>query len=466
MGVRVNLPALLRRQEAVRSLEPSLSFDQWVELMGSFSFNGSQYTLPGASQEDIAGGHFESLVRQAYKQNGVVFACMGVRMRLFAEARLQFRQRVNGRPGNLFGTTDLAILEKPWAGATTGDLLTKMIQYADLGGNAFVANRGARLKVLRPDWTSIIIGSDSDAEVGAWDVDSEVLGYAYYPGGRHSGRQPAFFAASEVAHFAPVPDPEAEYRGMSWLTPIVREVMADKAMTDHKLRFMENAATPNLVVKMDVADLEKFKAFTEKFREDHEGASRAYKTLFLGAGMDATVVGADLKQLDFKVTQGAGETRVAAAAGVPPVIVGLSEGLQAATYSNYGQARRALADGTMRPLWRNAAGSLETIVRVPSGAELWYDASDVAFLQEDMKDAAEVSQLKATAMKTLVDAGYKPETVVDAVESGDLTRLVHSGLVSVQLQPPGSGGAPADPAVNGSNSSRAAELLAAATQED
>ena len=31
---------------------------------------------------------------------------------------------------------------------------------------------------------------------------------------------------------------------------------------------------------------------------------------------------ANLKELDFKSTQGAGETRIAAAAGVPPVIVG------------------------------------------------------------------------------------------------------------------------------------------------
>jgi hypothetical protein len=63
-----------------------------------------------------------------------------------------------------------------------------------------------------------------------------------------------------------------------------------------------------------------------------------------------------MKQIDFKVTQGHGETRIAAAAGVPPIIVGLSEGLEAATYSNYGQARRRFADVTMRPLWRERGG--------------------------------------------------------------------------------------------------------------
>jgi HK97 family phage portal protein len=312
-----------------------------------------------------------------------------------------------------------------------------------LGGNGYVARVPGGVMVLRPDWTSIVIGSMDDPDVAAWDVNSEVLGYVYQPGGPQGGRDPVVFLADEVAHFAPIPDPEARFRGMSWLTPVIREIQSDKAATDHKQRFFENGATPNMIVKFPVNDLEQFRVWTEKFKEDHEGRRNAYKTLFLAAGMDATVVGANLEQVEFKATQGAGETRIAAAAGVPPIIAGFSEGLSAATYSNYGQARRAFADATLRPLWRNAAGSLARIVNVPNGAELWYDDRDISFLQEDMKDAAEVSQQKAIAMKTLVDAGYKPDSVVTAVESDDLSLLVHSGLVSVQLQPPGTEPKPA-----------------------
>jgi phage portal protein BeeE len=238
-----------------------------------------------------------------------------------------------------------------------------------------------------------------------------------------------------VAHFAPTPDPEAQFRGMSWLTPIVREVMADKAATQHKLKFFENAATPNMVVKLNLDDLEKMRAFIENFREQHESVDNAYKTIFLSAGADLTVVGSTLEQMEFKVTQGAGETRIAAAAGVPPVVVGLSEGLQAATYSNYGQARRRFADGTMRPLWGDIAGSLEQIMPAPSGSELWYDDRDIAALQEDKKDAAEVLNLKSSAINTLVTAGYTRQSVVAAVEAGDLEQLVEDpNSVSVQLQ--------------------------------
>jgi hypothetical protein len=171
--------------------------------------------------------------------------------------------------------------------------------------------------------------------------------------------------------------------------------------------------------------------------------------MYLGGGADVTVVGSDFKQLDFGSVQGAGETRIAAAAGVPPVIVGLSEGLKAATYSNYGQARRRFADGTIHPLWQNAAGSFGHLIRPPGGStsgavRLWYDARDVPFLREDAKDAAEIQGVQSRTIRTLVDAGYTPESVMAAVTASDWTLLVHTGLFSVQLQAPGAHVPPAD----------------------
>jgi phage portal protein BeeE len=223
---------------------------------------------------------------------------------------------------------------------------------------------------------------------------------------------------------------------MTWRTPVLREIMADGAATAHKERFFTNGATPNMIVKMDKEiKWDAASKWADQFREQHEGPANAYKTLFLGGGADAEVVGANFQQLEFKSTQGAGETRIAAAAGVPPIIVGLSEGLEAATYSNYGQARRRFADGTMRPLWRNMAGSLQTILPPPQGTRLWYDDRDIPFLQEDEKDAADIVQVQAGAIRTLTDGGYTPESVIQAVTSGDLSFLEHTGLVPVQVQP-------------------------------
>ena len=49
----------------------------------------------------------------------------------------------------------------------------------------------------------------------------------------------------------------------------------------------------------------------------------------------------------------------AAAAGIPPSVVGFSEGLQGSALNagNYESAKQHFAEMTMHPLWRNAAGS-------------------------------------------------------------------------------------------------------------
>jgi hypothetical protein len=131
------------------------------------------------------------------------------------------------------------------------------MQDADLAGNFFATTRGKgknkRIMRLRPDWVTIVLGSYSEPsrDIGAWDLDTEVIGYVYQPGGKGGGEKPQFLERDEVVHFAPIPDPLASFRGMSWLTPVIREIMGDKAATTHKLSYFENGASPNLVVSFD-----------------------------------------------------------------------------------------------------------------------------------------------------------------------------------------------------------------------
>ena len=430
--------ALTGRRSESRSVV-SLPFDEWVQY---FSF-GSGLTFP--FRQTINGNveqideSFSSLVQGAYKSNGIVFACNLARMSLFSQARIMYQQERSGTPGDLFSSPELDLLRHPWPGATTGDLLARAIVDVDLGGNAFFVRRPNRIRRLRPDWVDIMLGSESDPDVEAGDIDAEVLGYVYHPGGRYSGRDPELLLADQVAHFAPIPDPLATFRGMSWLTPIIREIQGDTAATAHKVQFFNNGATPNLVVTVDIDDPDKFTRWVEAFDTEHKGVANAYKTLYLMSGTEVNAVGKDFQQMDFKVTQGAGETRIASASGIHPVILGFSEGMQGASLNagNFNSAKRLTADKTLRWLWQNFCGSMETIIPVPPAARLWYDERHIPFLQEDVKDAAEVLGLQATAIRTLGDGGWVPETVVDAVTSGDLKRLQHTQLLPVQLQTPG-----------------------------
>lgn len=411
----------------------------FVNIGGSIYPMGLNQTI-SAKREEIDGSF--AGYAGAFKTNAVVFATLMKRVLIFSEARFQFQAMTGGRPGDLFGTPSLGILEHPWGPrSTTGDLLATMELYNSLGGNAYVTRRpGNMLRVLRPDWVVIVSGSNNDPDVEMWDLEAELLGYVYYPGGPGSGREPKALLADQVAHYRPIPDPLSPHRGQSWLQAAVRDILGDNAATSHKLAFFEHAGTPNMVVKRsDSLAKDAFKTWVEMMESGHAGVANAYKTLYLDSGSDATVVGADLKQLEFKATQGAGETRIAAASGIHPSVIGLSEGMQGSSLNagNLAELKRLTADTTLRPLWRNAAGSLEILVPPPAGSRLWYDDRDISFLRIDRKDAATIQQTKAATIRQLVDGGYTPDSVTKAVEAEDMGLLKHTGLFSVQLQPPG-----------------------------
>lgn len=440
------------REEAKKPASRDIStIDDYVSLMQDILFQGTWYG--GGVQQTIAGepaeyieNSFEAYANQIYKTHGPVFALMAVRMSAFSTIRFQWQAISNGRPNKLFGNEALSVLETPWVGGTTQDLLVRMLTDADFAGNFYGVRVGDEIVRLRPDWVGIILAPRLlDPNRPKQILGYKKVGYVYKEGGFHAGdAESVLLLPNEVIHFAPIPDPLATYRGMSWLTPALRDTQNDKLMQTHQRKFFENAATPNMVVSLDSAiSFEEFMRFKAEFNLDHKGLKNAYKTLFMGGGATAETVGATFEQMSFTAVQGRGETRLAAMAGVPVTIVGFSEGLQGSSLNagNFGQARRRLADLTMHPLWANAAGSLQTVLPRPAGSNvrLWYDPRDVPFLREDAKDQAEIMKTRAATLNALVNSGWTPETALATVMAEDFSGLVHTGLTSVQLNPPGTG---------------------------
>ena len=421
------LPAVRNQSVEARS---TLSFDDYLRLLqNQFTFGGVSYITPG--------GPISELTALQGARNPIVAACVSCRLLVFAEARFVWQPWSGGRPGNLFGTQSLEILESPWPTATTVDLLARCEVDASLYGNSYwVKERGAfvnREILTRLNPTDVVI---ADEVVNGYS--RQLVGYAVTD---HGGQVIAAFDPSEVAHYLPLPDPTHPFRGRSWLDAILSDLTADTAMTDYKKTFLSNAATPNIVVSLEAGvSPEAFEAFVEKMNAGHNGPEHAGRTLYLGGGADVKVVGSNFDQLDFKNVQGGGETRVASAAGVPASIVGLSESMQGSSLNagNYQAARRRFSDGTIRPLWRSVSGAFQTLVPPPRpGNRLWFDDRDIPFCQEDVKDSADIKAVEAQALRTLVDAGFEPTSAVAAITTGDMSLLNHTNLYSVQLQPPG-----------------------------
>ena len=114
-----------------------------------------------------------------------------------------------------------------------------MIQDADLAGNAYIRRTDTGLERLRPDLVTIVSELHSDVLGRYYRVP---VGYFFEPEPFDADREPALYLAEEVCHWSPVPDPEANFRGMSWLTPVVREIEADAGMVAYKQAYLDHAA--------------------------------------------------------------------------------------------------------------------------------------------------------------------------------------------------------------------------------
>jgi phage portal protein BeeE len=464
---------LERISAATRGPETRNSIDTWLTdylIPSTFGYGGNVYGYGGLGSnglsQTLAGNKAQQYTADlpghvaAVMSSPPAFAAQMVRALVLSQARFTFRNLPSARnPRKLFGNRDLSVLERPWPNATTGELVARMEWHAGLAGNAFVTNwEPGRLRVLRPDWTAIVYGSQLEPDDPSHALDGKILGYVYRNGGLYGGDSSAELRVifpDQMAHWSPLPDPLNAGLGMSWLTPAIRDIQGDVLASQHKIAYFENGATPNLVIKGltgpngQIPTKTQFEEIVDMLESRHAGVRNAYKTLYLTAGADATPVGANLHEIDFTSVQGRGETRVSVLSRVPAPLLGISEGLAGSSLNagNFGMARRMFADTWVYPALQDLAAALAPLVKVPADAELWFDPADMPILREDAKDAAEIEQVKASTIVSLATGGFTRSSAIAAVIGQNMTLLQEDpNWVSVQLQQSGGATPPQPPA--------------------
>lgn len=439
---------LLKRLTAQRSL----TFDQHLEQIFDFQNNGYPFgiqTTMAGSQPVVVGNSFEGYITAIHKRSGVVAAAAAARAFLMSQVRFQWRSSVTSGNDKLFGTQALSLLEGP----ERSQLLHLAEIHVSYAGTAFFHRTidrlgNDKLGLMRPDWVKVILGSNMDPSNPAWQIDAEVLGYIYLPGGGANAK-PTILGADEVSRWMPEPDPLCPWRGESWVTSVLREITTDGQATDHLSKFYTHAATPQLVFTVDpTVTKEQIEEIAKVVAEGHSGVDNAYKNLLIGGGASVSVVGSQLAQLDYSATQGSHETRIALRSRVPAVVLGISEGLKGSALNagNYSQTRRLWSDGWFNPAASSLCAALQPLITDPPPAsELTFDPGRIMFLQDDRKDEADIFTANAVALRQMLDSGFEPDSAVLALTSGDMTNLKHSGLPSVQVQQTPSKIAPVSP---------------------
>jgi hypothetical protein len=416
--------------------ERSLVLPYPSDLYNSIGYAGYRYMLDGRmtygpNEGPDYGGELGAVVG-----NGTVYGIVRTRVDLFSQVTFAWRRFGAGpKPmaSDLFTDATLAPLDNP----------SPMLEWFELdaatAGSSFHVRDGGKVRRLPPKWCSIVLGSQRYPDDPATAWDAEPIGLICLAPNRPANEAEVFLW-DEVIHYCPERDPEARYRGMSYLRPVMEDVASDNGARRYLTRFFENSATPNMaVVFPPEIGKEIVEAYRDFFLEKHQGVDRAFRTAFLGAGADLKVVGTNLKDLDTEAVRNQIHIDIANAAGVDPMAVGLLQ----VNYANRKESNRALADRKLRYLWMKAVEALRPAIGPPpAGASLWYDASAVSALQADQLDDAQVQAQQAQTMRTLIDGGFDPPSVTKAVTTGDMTKLVHSGNLSVQLIPAGQVPAP------------------------
>jgi phage portal protein BeeE len=378
-------------------------------------------TTYGAPDREAIPPQLAVWAQAAYASNSPVFSAVLVRMSLLSEATFVLQAKDDK---HLFGNTSLKILEEPWPDGSSGELLGRMEQDVSLQGNAFVWRDGDRLVRLRPDWTTIVSELVQPAGGGAYR--NKIGIWVEPPRSVTDHGKGEFYPIAEVVHWVPIPDPQADFRGMSWMTPAYREIAGDDGLTKYKIRYLENAASPNMLIrytqKLAPGTVDRLR---ERMTARYEGAGNAFKTLILDQGADATVIGNSLSQMDFSNVTADGEQRILADSGVPGVLIGL-EPLRGAG-RGYQESLIKFANLWGRPQWRSVCKALEKFVDDPTvqggGSRLWFDTGDIAALQDGELQRGQAALVRAQALLTLSQAGYDRDSAVTAVESGDFSLL-------------------------------------------
>jgi phage portal protein BeeE len=375
-------------------------------------------TYGADANREIAAQNLVTQAQQAYATNGVVFAIILVRQMLLSEATFKLRNKVTKE---LYGRPDLRILEEPWPNGTAGDLWARMEQDVSLAGNAFIA-KVEDDTLLRLPPSEVTIVSRVETSLGGTRY-RQVIGYDWDPDKVNArpgqpSRTAQFFTVDEVAHWSPYPDPAANFRGMSWLTPVLREVAADTGMTQYKTQYMDHGS-PVVAVKYPMKlRPDTIDSVVDRIMAKYGGLGNAFKPLVFDQGADPTL-GSTLNELNFAAVQAAGEARVCAAGGVDPMLLGLRGDRTPAASEQDVMHRFEVI--TARPLWRSGCAALQKLVpNIPAqGVQLWFDTSDIAALQSAETERAQVAQVSAAALLTLVQAGFTRESAKLALTTGD-----------------------------------------------
>jgi len=320
---------------------------------------------------------------RSYRNLTTVYSCVQVRSKAVSTAPVRVYRDVDG---NLEEQPDhplRALMARPNPGMSEAEFLAMTQTLVDVCGFCVIEKeRGAAGRVvalwhLRPDWLQVVPRRN-----GAPDWNYRV-----------PGREPVNLRAADVIVVTGAGASDMSPYGLSPIAVALREVGIEDASTEFLKLFIDSGGSPRqaLVTPQTIADQAKADAMRERFAQTYSGFRNWLGVVLLSGGLDVKQIGSSLDEMAYPEIRALTEARICAAFGVPPILAGAQVGIDASTYSNYEQARRAFFEDTVSALWSRLDGAIERSLlpefEVGIGYSVGFDLTGVVALRDDI-DAA------------------------------------------------------------------------------
>ena len=321
--------------------------------------------------------NYESIAKEGYMTNSVVFACIreiagasaGVPWQLFKTAADGTQEEIKDHPL-------LKLIDRPNPFQGRFELIENLTAYLYLSGNAYVEAVGpdtsrrnskppTELYILRPDRMAVLP-----------DPTHFIRGYEYKVAG-----QSVKFSRDQVMHlklFHPMDD----WYGLSPVQVAALPVDKINASDRWNAALLQNSAVPSgaLVSKKRLTD-EQYGRLKSEMREQYQGVTNARSPLLLEEDIDWKEIGKSPKDMDWIEGLKFSALQIAQIYNIPPELIGLTP----ATYQNRKEARKALYTEVVLPSLSRLRDSLNTWLtpRFGDGLSLEYNRDAIEALSED-----------------------------------------------------------------------------------
>lgn len=349
---------------------------------------------------------FLELARQGFGQNSAVYSCLRLLSQSVPEPPLLVYQ-VSGpkleRTQVTFAHPLARLIRQPNPLMTEYEMIEMITLHLGIVGRSHwwkQRDNLGRVKAiwpLRPDRVGPHYASPPEPEIASRQQPSDpdanpmqVLdGWNYWTPGMG---EPRFLPAADVLNFN-FPDPAGEtggiVEGLGPLQVLSREVEADNEATNFVGALLKNSAVPGSILKLKASGISREQAKKVKRNwMDQFGGNGRGEPAVLDADTDYQAVGFNLSQLEFPQLRGISESRIAAAFGVPVILVGLYVGVKSSIKATISEQREYFAETTLSNLWRRISDQWTNDMAPEFGDDLVcaFDTTKVKALSGQAKD--------------------------------------------------------------------------------